>query len=81
MLNSAAGNVEFTISPVSSLPESLIVVDSAGAEDNLIGKTRDDDVWNGKASITTPVSFADNSIKFTLAYSHAETSFVSFRIA
>ena len=81
MLNNAAGNVEFTISPVSSMPASLIVVDSSGKEDDLIGKVRDADVWNGKAILISVVTFADNSIKFTLAYSHEETSFVSFRIA
>lgn len=81
MLNNDAGNVEFTISPVSSLPESIIVVDSAGEEDNLISKPTEDDVWDGKAILIAPVSFANNSVKFTLAFNHVETSFVSFRIA
>ena len=63
------------------MPSSLVIVDSDGNEDDLIGKVAQADVFNGKSLLVSPVTFADNSVTFTLAYNHEAAIITSFRIA
>lgn len=63
------------------MPSSLVIVSSEGDEDDLIGKVAQQDVFNGKSILISPVAFAGNSVTFKLAYNHENATITSFRIA